>query len=525
MSSADQVQEQIKNALEPYILPREEVSYRRRILALHLQSCVKGGSASEPLALVKPSRGINPSSEIRGLQREYLKALEANISARNQHEKVRQELGSRGLGSESGRQATPESTIPNPLEEHLTKIKLQRKQTRLQAVEKHIELLGQKPAASSSFLDPEEIFRDTRPLPDVPAEVVDGLALGQTGGQADLKDLIDRLEKQVPRAKFLLKGEEQLLDAVKRRSTTRPENISEYAKLTALNATRTELINWMEAELSKASGDMEEDDEGEGDQGQGTKLESGHMDEQLASIKEKYAHYLAARKSLLQLVGQKPQPTIVPMASMGTESEGASTAAPAPVTYLLTPYLESLLSVAHEQKGLIGQKSHLNTTIAKQLKETARVLDHLAEESHLLPSHPMPGASRRKLGFGEKLTTSENLESCSRVKPWVYAAESAKIATLEAVAEKIEEGQLSLEGSMRILQDIDQLLERGSGAEEKVESSEATEDDIWLTETKHSGKAAAARKHARKASKADKSTDLWAFLDGNLGLLKSNEPA
>ncbi|OIW35366.1 hypothetical protein CONLIGDRAFT_608580 [Coniochaeta ligniaria NRRL 30616] len=524
MSPADETREQIQKVLQPYVLPREEVAYRRRILAAHLESCVGDSSLSSPLALVQPSRAVSTPAEARGLHREYLKALNANISARAEYDKVQAEISrdSKSVSGAAGARTAPKPATSNPLEEHLVKIKLQRKQERLRTVEKHIGLLNQRPAASATFMDPEEMFKDTRLLPDVPRKLVEGLALGEATGKAGLTDLIDKLEKQVLRAKFLLKSEEKLLDTVKGRSTVRPENITEHAKLTALNATRTELINWMEAELSKVPGDEPdgEEDENHGATTQAT-ADSGQTDEQLAGIRSKYAQYLAARKSLLQLVAQQPQPAMLPKTNSDAQQE-RETPAPPPVTYLLTPYLERLLSLSREQKSLITQKSHLNITIAKQLKETVQTLDHLAEESNLLPRHPIPGTSRRKLGFGDALGNSETLNSSSRVKPWVYAADSAKIATLEAVAEKIEEGQVALEGSMRAIQEIEQLLGRNP-AGEGAEKADVTDDDIWLTEDKPSARAGPARKHARKESKAGNATDLWAFLDGSLGLLKAND--
>jgi exonuclease VII small subunit len=521
MSSTDEIGARFKHVLSPYILPREEASYRRRILALHLKSSIDGGVVSAPLALVNAA-GINQPPDVRGLQRDYLRALDANLVARDQHEKMRKEL----LPRSDQRLATAQTDShnpPNPLEEHLVKVKTQRKQAKLQAVEKHIGLLNQKGVAASGYLDPEDIFKDTRALPDVPADVVNGIALGPESEQPGLQRLIDRLEKQVFKAKMLLKGEAQLLDSVKSRSTARLEEISDYAKLTALNATRTELINWMETELGKASPSPEEDGQEDVDRREEKlSVKAEYVDEQLATIKVKYTQYLAARKALLQLVGQKPQPTIMPLNNPNTISDSGTRAVPAPVTYLLTPNLESLLSIAHETKGLINLKSHLNTTVNKQLKESGQTLDHLAEESHLLPSYPMPGASRRKLGpsFGDlQQGSSEDRSSTTKVKPWVHAADSAKIATLEAVTEKMEEGQVALEGSVRTLQEIDQLL--GRTPEEKKKTEEVTEDDMRLAETK-TGEAAAVRKHARTASKVDRDMDLWSFLDGSLGLLKAS---
>lgn len=187
------------------------------------------------------------------------------------------------------------------------KIKVQRKQAKLEALSKHIDFLNQKELAAAGLAGAEGIFKDTRPLPNVPVDVVSSLALGGDCGQPRLKELIDRLEKQVFRAKMLLKGEAQLLDSVKSRATTRPAGTSDYAKLTALNATRTELIDWMETELGKASpdtGEIGEEDGHNREEEPSTKVD--YVDEQLAVIKEKYTQYLIARKSLLELVARKP---------------------------------------------------------------------------------------------------------------------------------------------------------------------------------------------------------------------------
>ncbi|KAL2134755.1 hypothetical protein VTI74DRAFT_10911 [Chaetomium olivicolor] len=243
------------------------------------------------------------------------------------------------------------------------------------------------------------------------------------------------------------------------------------------------------------------------------------MDEQLASIKEKYAQYLGARKTLLQLVSQQqPQPVIKPPARE-TELPAPATAS-LPSTHLLSPYLEQLLSIAREQKGLIAQKSHINTTIAKQLKENGQVVEHLAEESQLIPAHPMPRAPRSNPPYPDALSGTGSSGPSTRVRPWVFAADSAKISTLETVAEKIEEGQVALEGSMRMLGQIDELLGKPADDEEHEESV-AGEEDVWLAEGQPSGRTAGARRHTiRKAANPAQPKTVWDRLDGNLGLLR-----
>ncbi|KAK3372515.1 hypothetical protein B0H63DRAFT_485080 [Podospora didyma] len=519
MSSPKKTMQAIQNVLEPYIRPRDEVAHIRRILALHLDSCVNDGSTTGPLALVESS-STKPSSVARGLQREYLEALNANIKARNEHKACLK--NSSRLEREVSTSGEPQS---NRLEEHLAIVSLQKKQERLQAVEKHLDSLKQKPAASPDFLDPGEIFRNSKPLPDVPGELVSALALDKTASSNHLKDLIDQLEKHVLRTKLLLKREEQLLEQVRSRSSARPGSISPSAKLEALNTTRAELINWIETELGKASDDHAGNDGEEGGHGQGS-AETTRIDEQLVAIKEKYTRYLGARKGLFHLVSQQPRPVIEPQTEDRTPRTIIPTSAPVSSTHLLSPYLENLLSIAHEQKGLIMQKSHLNVVIAKQVKDNCQALDRLAEESQLIPSHPVPGgAPRHKQTFGHAVSSSASelsASSSSRVKPWVFAAESAKILTFEAVAEKIEEGQIALESSMRTIGEIEQLFgRRGPVKQSREEEEDAIIDDIWMQESGNLSSRGTKHATKRKTDKRRLSGDVWDMVDGNLGLLRS----
>lgn len=411
------------------------------------------------------------------------------------------------------------------LQEHLATLSLQKKHERLLAVERHLDLLSQKPAASPSFLEPEKMFRDSRPLPDVPKDVVTALALNNSNpASSQLKDLIHQLERHVLRAKLQLKREEQLLEEVKSRTTVSPDTVTNHAKFEALNRTRTELINWIETELS-AAGD------GASSPGDPTPYDQTDMallDEHIAGIKSKYRHYVEARKSLLHLVSQSSKPIIKPRPDSASQPppSPANPLLPPPSAHLLAPYLDQLLAVAREQKGLITQKSHLHTTVTRQLKETCQALDRLAEESQLIPAHPMPGGGRQRANLpssasGLGISEPTTMTASARVQPWVFAAESAKIAALEAVADKIEEGQAALDKSMGVLAEIDNQLLKGEEEEEEAERKGAGEEsDIWLAEGKPGGKAAR-KSLTREKVKPKAERDVFDLLDGTLGLLRS----
>lgn len=511
----------IRERLDPYIRPREEVVRIRQILAAHLDCCLEDTAAAGPLALVDADKAVC-SPTARGLQKEYIEALNANIKARNEF----------AACCRTQRDTAPElPSVVNDcgqdrVQDHLAAIRLGRKHERLQAVKKGLDSLAQKPAASPDFLNPAVIFADSRLLPEVPKELITALTLDKTNSGSLLKDTIDQLEKHVLQAKLLLRREEQLLADVKSRSTARPENISGSAKLEALNKTRAELINWIETELSKASGD-DADAEGSASQKARAPADSLQLEEQLASIREKYTQYLEARKALLQLVSQQPKPDIQPPTKDKQPTAAPPPPTPRPIAHLLSPYLERLLSTAREQKALIAQKSHLNTAISNQLRENIQIIDRLAEESQLIPAHPMPGTSRRDSAFVDALAVAETSDPSSRVKPWVFAADSAKITTLEAVAEKIEEGQIALEGTMHTLAEVGQLLghqpSEQKGGEEGDDRQDTTEEDLWLAEGRPSGKASGSRKHSsRKAEKPDQPKSVWDKLDGKLGLLRAD---
>ncbi|GKT42164.1 uncharacterized protein ColSpa_02345 [Colletotrichum spaethianum] len=514
MESVPKSIQKVQASLEPYVKPREQVAYIRRALALHLQACGQPGPIQKPLSLVDSSCRVTPTQEVRGLQKEYLKALDANLKARNEYENIRYETVTTATSR------TKNVDTSDQVEEHVALIKLRQKHQRLQTVQKYLDLLVHQPAASSDFLDLGDIFSDSSLLPNVPKEVVSGFVVGASTNETDLGGLAGQLEKVVLRAKLLLQREEQLLADVRQRTGPLAGHVRDEAKVHALDTTRTELINWIETELSKASGESDDTTASQGN-GFNSRTEQEAIDEHLAKIKDKYSRYTATRKAVLNIVSEQTQPVLKPR-DEGTSSSGQSQGIPAePTTHLLIPYLDKLLSLSREQKGMITQKSHIHTVLAKQTKETRQALDHLAEESQLLPLHPMPGTGRPKSGFGEDFSAamSEKPMSSDRVKPWVFAADSAKIATLEAVAEKIEEGQVALEGSMPVLQEVDKLLGQRSKEPEEEAVGDMTEEDIWLTQG--SAKKAGARKHAthqRKESTVNPD-DIWSAIDGKLGLI------
>jgi hypothetical protein len=509
MTNPSETIEAFQKTLDPFIKPREQVNYIRRVLALHLGTCSHDGPIKQPVSLADPAHDVTPDPNSKGIYREYIEALKANVDARRKYEDIAQS----NLASSTSAQDSSSSN--ELLEERISLLKLQAKSNRLSAVQGHLDSLMQKPAAAPEYLDPEDVFHEAMSRPSVPKEVVNSLVAQQSVQKTDLTEQVAQLEKTVLRAKLLLRREEQLLRETRTNAQSIPDVISNGIRLHALNTTRNELINWIETELSKASGDEEGDDNCSNSHSQST-ADQATINTQLNNIKEKYAKYLATRRSLLASVGERSDFSAAPVLAPSATKQQAGEPEPASSTYLLTPYIETLLALSKKQRAMISQKSHVNATLGKEVKSNCQSLSHLEEESQLLPSYSATPTSRRRSVLGEFLGSEERSGLTGKVQPWVLAADSAKIATLENVAEQVEGGQLALENSMQTLQEIDQLLGQGEVTHENEAQADTTED-FWMEAGPKSP--TKARKHTEKSKEAEQSKDAWSSLHGNLGLI------
>ncbi|KAF4946228.1 hypothetical protein FGADI_11362 [Fusarium gaditjirri] len=514
MANPSETAETFQKTLDPYIKPREQVNYIRRVLALHLGTCSHDGPVKQPVSLADPTRDVTLDSSSKGIYRDYIEALKANVDARRNYEDAAQSnLPSSSLDKEL-------SSSNELLEEQVSLLKLQAKQARLTAVQSHLDSLMQRPAAAPEYLDLEDVFHDATCLPSVPKEVVNSLVAQQSVKKADLTEQVAQLEKTVLRAKLLLRREEQLLRETRANAQSIPDVISNGIRLHALNTTRNELINWIETELSKASEDEDGDEDSSKSHSKST-ADQATINNHLNIIKEKYANYLATRRSLLASAGERFESSAVPVLAPSSTKQQVEEPEPASSTYLLTPYIEALLALSKKQRAMITQKAHVNTTLGKEIKDNCQSLSHLEEESQLLPSHSVAPTSRRRSGLGEFLASDEQSGLTGMVQPWVLAADSAKITTLENVAEQIEGGQLALENSMQALQEIDQLLGQEETAEAEEAHADTTEDDVWLEAGPKSP--SKARRHTEKRITEPK--DAWSILQGNLGLIGQGDAA
>ncbi|KAG6229597.1 hypothetical protein E4U34_002642 [Claviceps purpurea] len=519
----------LQTKFEPFIKPREQVNYIRRILALELGSYTGEGPIQQPLSLNRGPIQRHLGPELKGLHREYIEALQANISARQSFEEI-------AYGQETS-SSSPEPDIEGNasiLEAHLAVSRLRKKRDSLVTVQSYLERLADLPVPPHEPQDVDHLLNDGNPQPKVPAEVLNSFVVEQTSAGVDIQSQISQLEKEVFRAKLLLKREEKVLADARARCKVKPQLLSNGAKVEAMNSTRNELINWIETELSKAS--AEEKTTGENRQQNQTEPavpapDQAAITSQLRQVQDQYKAYVAARKTLLALTSYAPRPSMAPPKTVDSEAlEGigvTETQNPPSIDYLLIPHIEELLSLSRRQRGLIAHKSHFSTTLDNQRKESCQLIGRLAEESQLLVTYPMKDSTRRQSGVPEIIVAqpADRPDLASRIKPWLFAADTNKIETLEAVAENVEVGQIALEKSMETIREIEKLLGMGDEVEEDASDAlDTTEDsDLWLDDglDKGAGIKSSQKKPLKAKSTASqgKIIDPWTRLHGNLGLI------
>jgi len=479
-------------SLQPFIKQRQEVTQIRRILSSHLSLHLNadgGLLVSRPLSLVDPISSIEATPHgVRGIQKEYLRCVRANIKARREYSKASQEhrVGLEGHhGHGPGGVVRDISTSQDgatSMESFLDLVRQRQKHERLCIIQDYIDMLSQKPAASVGHLDPQDVLKDVETLPKVPPEVVNASSSSQLSDGKDLKELVDQLEKSVLRAKMLLKREQKLLTKVQAENSTSP--VSHGGRLQAVEVTRHELINWIEGELARA-GDSPVTSEGQ-DLTKSGEMGKEYIDAELSSIQRQYIRYTKARQALIAAsTGKLESPASLELdegydAQSMKESHSSSG-----TNNVIYPYLEAMISVSNEQKAMIQQKSHLTISLAKQLKESSQGLDRLADESHLLPAHPMPAMSSQRNGsegtvsFGGQMSNHEKPDTSRRARAWVFASKSATSTTKDAISESLEEGTKSIAEGQKKLFGLQNLL--GSGSEESTANTGGIGKDIWAT--------------------------------------------
>ncbi|KAM3086727.1 hypothetical protein ACMFMF_000668 [Clarireedia jacksonii] len=477
---------EVHHTLTPFIRQRHDALHVRRVLTAHLNFHVNsGGSILVPtnLSLLEPASNVEQESGFACIQHEYLSCVRANLKARNEFAALSAQHDNHETSEVNESRLSYDTAIDSEISLNcFLDIERQRRQhERFRIIQGLVDQLAEKPPSSSDYFNPKrlEVLNDLGSLPPVPPEVLMPAGVHHDSDKMDLKNLVDRLERSVLRAKLLLKKEQKLLEKVRASTSTTNSQQESGSRQQALGTTRNELINWIEMELGKA-GDSAVEPAGQ-DAGTAENRGKDYIDSQLASIGRIYDQYLEVRKQLVTAIHDELSP---PHTTTTDNAEDSTEALPD----------ESM----EELEGAMRMSG-----LTRQLKDASQDLDRLTDESHLLPSYPMPNPTQPKNHLGEPISFEEGISNhikpnlSSRAKSWVYAAESSSIATKEAVLERLEDGEAALADAHQTISEfqllLGQVLPRDAGAR--------SQPLAYLSQE-----------------------NMWATLDGNLGVIKNEDP-
>jgi hypothetical protein len=505
----EELRHEIFGYLENYKQPLEESWMSQKVLTQQLEESIGQKSVRNPLSLVDIDLKVEDGNERQGSQKKYLDAVKSNLQARKEFIKTQQDSEDYMAALEPRKET--ETTI---LDLHLEVTSLQQRYDRLAIINKYLDRLEQQPAAALDFLDPTVMYKDCRPLPEVPREMVEGFAYDSNANTAEIEDLLERLQRRALRSKFSYRRDKQRFERARAERPVDLNAVPPQVKLEALGAVKNTLINWIETQLSHAGDD--DDDNGADatdDTSRRTSKANASVDfeSQLVGIQKEYQRHVQLRREVLGLLAQIHQNTHVKpdedsKAIRATKEEDVSQESPDAQAYLITPYLERLQTLSNAQRGLIQVKLHINASLSKQQQETRTDIDQLARESELLRRYPSRHEADSEPRDEFDRTSHKSSAVLDRIQPWLHAADSAKIATLETVAEKVEEGMISIEESRKTLEDLYRTFNVVPGEEDK---------DLWLAEADEQSILRSPSR--RKKEEAKQLKTVWSALDGNLG--------
>lgn len=506
---------QVAKALAPYIRPRHEALRIRRILSIFLAQSMGLESPLSITSLVLPGedtlvKRIPP--EVSGLRKNYLKAVQAHVKARDEHDRLTQELDDGDLKAMRREQQQIEDEASTHVTTYVELLQAQRKYQKLMILQNHLDLLAQKDAAQINYLSMNSIFKEIAPAPEAPSptSLEDNLA-----PENSTKMLFLRLEKALLHAQSSSEKEKQLLAQAlseEHSETTLkkadPRNAS--AQAFALKQTRDEMVHWVEEQLAQG-GQGEEDLDGEPSADmKETTLDIGQREK---AIKAKYDRYLQTRKSLLALLSAKRHAPLNPPAGAPYKiclqphnAKKEQTENRCDNASIVLPYAtEYLIPAASAQKRFLQHEFHLSKILEGQSQETVHVLERLADESHLLSNYPYLANQQRfkntVAALGGQNPSSElgkEAESVSLARAWAFASSAARSTKQDEVRESVEHGEKHAQIAKDRIRELREILI----GDAEQEGAKKDEDQA--------GK--------QSEMKFSNGIGIWAGLDGNLSL-------
>ncbi|KAH7035056.1 uncharacterized protein B0I36DRAFT_360500 [Microdochium trichocladiopsis] len=549
-------------ALEEVLRPRDEVLDYQKAHEEILAQSYGEDILKHPLALLPPGLEVARTEGTTPSRLEEL--IDANIRLNKELRQLQEasrlapDISAEDKNAHKSAQSTPGNVQDSQVIDLQLQVNaLEEKRTRLNIFLNALDRLERLPAAEPGFMHPAAMFQDCSPLPDLPKELMEGFTRDTSAPQHEIETMMRGLHKAVLRNKLLAQREKRNLDAMRAESNIDPAGLPADVQLHALGAVKDHLIGWIESQLMQAGDDEDEDVNGNLEDGSGSAPatrtknhgDDVDLDTKLANIQNQYSKHISLRKDISTLLAEAdhishdlerfrgmriaddaPATADTP-ASNSAAGSALSTLNP-PATLMLTPYLEKLQQTSREQKAMVQEKSYINSSFAKQQQHMSQTIQDLVEESRLLATYPSaaPPSSSASLNGSRRSSKNRSLGEATRrsaagtranvasqVEPFVYSADSAKIATLEVVVENIEVGQMAVDEARAQLDVVRRFLNKSDQHDEPVGDDSRSPHKQAAT--------AAASGHRRRNTEGKIMVEdhheksIWSKLDGNLGLI------
>lgn len=510
----------VAQSLKPFIKTRQEALRVRRILSLYLASAIGGLSEDtiSPLSLAVPGRDVYVKAippGISGIRKDYLLALRANAKARDSYEQTLRQMSLATENSPKVNQGEQEGCGALHVSTYLDLAQLQKQYEKLKIIQGYLDEFRKKVAASDDGFSVSPIRQDADSNDFTPPTVEKHIPTNASGIDNQSRTLITQLEKAVLRANDALERERRLLDKLKskNRSIGKPGHavqLTQATKTLALRKTRDELVSWIEQKLAKVN---EAEDNPRAQSPLGSINSATAIEQHKGEIEKTYQRYLGVRRSIVDVLltqhAVHDAGTQSRRESKNSDRSEKSVLRPTRDATMALPYItESMIPFANAQNALLQQEAHLSCSLNAHKRVLNRVLDRLADESHLLANYPMLSLQPRfkhavaALG-GSKLSpsppkdtpeTTEDVITARHAQAWAFAAEAARVATNKGLDERLRQGEQHAIAAESTLIEMQDML--GVDSDEGGDNSGA---DVWNPNQSPIGKGT------------------WAGLDGNLG--------
>jgi hypothetical protein len=246
------------------------------------------------------------------------------------------------------------------------------------------------------------------------------------------------------------------------------------------------------------------------------------IEEGKGQIKEQYAAYIKARKSLLETVSVALQPNQRRHSGLFTFPAWGHEQSLAPSRSKLGDLLLYTSEVLHPltkvQRSLALQKSYLSGLLAKEKLTARRILDRLNSESHLLLEYPLLACQPRF----KHIATAIGPRSCqpsehkadeivSHAQAWAFASDAARMNEREYVEQKAGLGREMADSAHETLKEVYEILNQNLDEVIRDKDEEHDTQDIWAVDLHLT------RCQARQPRGESRVKGPWSGLKGILG--------